>query len=141
VLLRDPGDGATALRGGGVMRRSGPRAALLDGLLPGPVAPPGEAPGFAGRGGGADVLGGGPAGRGFVPVEVAADDAWAVALTELFSASARFSALDVTGPGPAPPADVAIEGIGITAPHLRHFIFRLRPATFSSSIWYLALQL
>jgi|GEM_PF-3715129 len=30
------------------------------------------------------------------------------------------------------------ERIGITVPHLRHFIFTVRPATFSSAIWYLA---
>lgn len=31
--------------------------------------------------------------------------------------------------------------IGMTVPHLRHFIFTVRPSTLSSEIWYLAEQL
>jgi hypothetical protein len=31
--------------------------------------------------------------------------------------------------------------IGMVEPHFRHFILTVRPATFSSAIWYLAEQL
>jgi hypothetical protein len=40
---------------------------------------------------------------------------------------------------PAPSVTVLL--IWIMCPHLRHFIRTERPATFSSEIWYLALQL
>jgi hypothetical protein len=43
-------------------------------------------------------------------------------------------------PGAALAPGAPTAEIGMTAPHFRHFIFRLRPATFASSIWYLALQ-
>jgi hypothetical protein len=50
-----------------------------------------------------------------------------------------------SGASPSPGAIVAGAGgislIGMTKPHFRHFIRTERPATFSSAIWYFALQL
>jgi hypothetical protein len=50
-----------------------------------------------------------------------------------------------TAPGPALGGSVLGAGgislSGITKPHLRHFIRTERPETFSSAIWYFALQL